>query len=142
MSLDDLDAGRVVHAAAGIAATSSVSAELSIRSPLWARWLKIAVDFALGRMTRWLPSELRWLFDLRDAALHHGPTFSKPVPHPLGTHTSPEYVEYAHENATRAVSLTIDLMTACLDHPKNSELEGWANNHRPLVDAQAARRRR
>ena len=52
--------------------------------------------------TKWL-ADFDWLFDLRDAALHAEEKPRPPVPHPLGTNTARENVDYSIESAERAV---------------------------------------
>jgi hypothetical protein len=63
------------------------------------------------------PTEFRWLFDLRDAAVHFAEADKAPVPHAVApTNVSPENVTYSLESAKRAVDLALDC-NACGIHP-------------------------
>ncbi|MDG5807912.1 hypothetical protein P9869_35750 [Streptomyces ossamyceticus] len=99
--------------------------------------------FATGpRNTPWV-DEFKWLFDLRDAAVHHGEKPQETVPHPdLGTHTGPEYVAYSTKSADRAVELMLDVLRMCVDHPKPKApttrpqaptADQWAEGNKPVV---------
>jgi DNA-directed RNA polymerase subunit RPC12/RpoP len=73
-------------------------------------------------------SDFAWLFDLRDAAAHAEESPKKPVPHPIGTNTAPEQVDYSVESAERAVAFALSVFRWCVDHPR-SNLPGavqWA----------------
>jgi hypothetical protein len=86
-------------------------------------------------------ADLKWLYrDQRDRALHPETGFHVPESHPLGVETSPEYVVYRSENATRAVDIMLDVLATCAAAPR-SPLAGWANEPtrtliRRLVDSQ------
>ncbi|MEV4619693.1 hypothetical protein AB0J74_13405 [Asanoa sp. NPDC049573] len=84
-----------------------------------ARW---AVDFA-------------WLFDLRDAAAHPEEKPKASVPHPLGTNTAPEYVDYSVESAERAVELALSVLRWCVEHPRSAQPDvvRWAASHQSAV---------
>ncbi|MEU5200396.1 hypothetical protein AB0G86_41210 [Streptomyces scabiei] len=99
--------------------------------------------FATGpRNTTWV-SEFKWLFDLRDASVHHEENPEETVPHPsLGTHTGPEYVAYSTESADRAVGLMLDVLRWCVDNPRPKTCttgrraptaDRWAEVNEPVV---------
>ena len=82
---------------------------------------------------RWA-TELEWLFDLRDAAVHYAEAQNPPVPHPTGTSTGKESVYYSLEPTRRAVDLLIDVLSTCVSNPRPTRTE-WAARMRPSVDA-------
>jgi hypothetical protein len=55
-------------------------------------------------------TEFEWLFDLRDAAEHPEESPKLSVPHPLGTNTTPEQVDYSMESATKAVESALSVL--------------------------------
>ena len=63
-------------------------------------------------------TELEWLFDLRDAAVHHQETWSDPEPHATGTNVSRENASYRAESASRAVDLLLDVFNLLVAKPK------------------------
>lgn len=91
--------------------------------------------FDTGAMnTRWV-AEFEWLFDLRDAALHAEEKPRPPVPHPLGTNTAQENVDYSVESAERALDLAMSVLGWCVDHPRKSlpDAVSWASLHQPTL---------
>ncbi|WP_432065485.1 hypothetical protein [Streptomyces sp. C10-9-1] len=99
--------------------------------------------FATGpRNTPWV-DKFEWLFNLRDAAVHHGEEPQETVPHPsLATHTGPEYVAYSTESADQAVGLMLEVLRWCVDHPKPKApttgpqaptADQWAEGNKPVV---------
>ncbi|UQA92171.1 hypothetical protein [Streptomyces halobius] len=81
-------------------------------------------------------ADFEWLFDLRDAAVHHEEKPKKTVSHPsLGTHTGPEYVDYSTGSADKAVTLMLDVLRWCVDNPKPAvpDARTWAEANRPVV---------
>lgn len=63
-------------------------------------------------------TDLKWLFDLRDAAVHHYERPRGTAMHPstvLKTAVSQEYADYCIENARRAVSIALTTAEACVD---------------------------
>jgi hypothetical protein len=77
----------------------------------------LKIGFSISRKARRWSSDFKWLFDLRDAALHHGPEFRESVPHPLGVNVTREYVDYSVESAERAVELMLDVLSTCAKTP-------------------------
>lgn len=80
-------------------------------------------------------TEFKWLFKLRDAAAHAREHPRQTVPHPLGTHTAAEFVDYSKESAVRAVDLMLVVIRWCADHPRPSRPTAvqWAAAHRPDI---------
>lgn len=81
-------------------------------------------------------ADFAWLFDLRDAAVHHREEPKETVPHPSSDmHTGPEYVHYSMESADRAVTLMLDVLRWCVDNPKPAARAArtWAEANRPVV---------
>jgi hypothetical protein len=91
-----------------------------------------ALDNATGK--RW-KREFTWLFDLRDGAVHYEEGLRDPVPHPLGGNTAPEYVYYSVESVERAVSLGLEVFSACARAPRPAlgELVKWGTGAVPIV---------
>lgn len=86
---------------------------------------------------RWAP-EFRWLFDLRDAAVHSKVQRRPMVPHPSGlTSTSQEWADYSAEAGMRALDLLHGVLTICAANPKPSDEEayGWATVYSPVIQA-------
>lgn len=89
------------------------------------------------RLSAW-DAEFKWLFNLRDAALHHTSIAAPTVPHPvLPVNVSPEVRDYSIEAADRAVGLMLDVFDTCLASPKSAlpDLVKWATDLRPSVKA-------
>ena len=84
--------------------------------------------------TKWV-ADFDWLFDLRDAALHAEEKPKPPVPHPLGTNTAQENVDYSVESAERAVDLAVSVLRWCVDHPRPNltDAANWAAATRPSI---------
>jgi len=79
----------------------------------------------------WVP-EFRWLFDLRDAAVHAKVVLRPSVPHPSGiTNAGQENLDYSVEAGMRAVDLLCDVLTTCIDNPKPTDADAkvWAANY-------------
>lgn len=97
--------------------------------------LKLA--FAVGRQAPRWTRDLRWLFDLRDSAVHH-----KAEPGELvwdaqeRTKVPREHSLYNLENANRAAKLAIEVMTTCVDHPRDGQQQilEWMPNAQHFVD--------
>ncbi|MDQ8707583.1 hypothetical protein RCO28_34695 [Streptomyces sp. LHD-70] len=84
--------------------------------------------------TQWV-TEFEWLFNLRDAAAHAEESPRQTVPHPLGTNTAPQFVEYSMESAARACDLLLAVLRRCSDNPRPSEPTAmrWAAAHEPEI---------
>jgi hypothetical protein len=91
--------------------------------------------FVTGAVNSQWVTEFEWLFDLRDAAAHAEESPKPPVPHPLGTNTAPEQVDYSTESATKAVELTLSVLRWCVDHPRQNLADAaqWAEVNKPTV---------
>jgi hypothetical protein len=84
--------------------------------------------------SRWV-TEFEWLFDLRDAAEHPEESPKLSVPHPLGTNTAPEQVDYSMESATKAVELALSVLRWRVDHPRRNIADAvqWAEVNKSTV---------
>ena len=91
--------------------------------------------------TQWV-TDFEWLFDLRDAAAHPEERPQQTAPHPLGTNTAPEFVNYSTESAVRARDIMLAVLRWCTDNPRPSEPTAlrWAAAHEPDI-ADLERRR-
>lgn len=89
--------------------------------------------------TKWV-ADFDWLFDLRDAALHAEEKPRPPVPHPLGTNTARENVDYSIESAGQAVDLAVSVLKWCVDHPRPNVTDAvaWAGANQASVQELAA----
>jgi len=75
--------------------------------------------------------EFEWLFDQRDAALHHTEETREPVPHPSGlTSVGWANVAFSLEPAERAVDLMLEVVETAVTSPR-PPLEEWAIAFRP-----------
>jgi hypothetical protein len=75
----------------------------------------------LGRYASKWGTEFRWLFDLRDAAVHHESPFREPVPHPANPgwgNFSKEMSEYELGGATRATDLAVRVAVIAHENPR------------------------
>jgi hypothetical protein len=80
--------------------------------------------------------EFEELFDLRDAAAHAMEAPKAPIPHPAGTKTTPEQVDYSVESAERSVTFALSVFRWCVDHPRRNipEAVHWATNWRGIIE--------
>jgi hypothetical protein len=76
--------------------------------------------------------EVATLFRLRNAAVHPRVALRESEPHPLGVNTVREYVLYSAEEAERAVSLLLEVLTTCVAAPREP-LKAWAADARGPV---------
>jgi hypothetical protein len=76
--------------------------------------------------------EFRWLFDLRDAALHFEEASKPTVPHPAGGNSGVENATYALESTTRAVDFLLEVLQLCVSSPR-PPLTSWASAHAHAV---------
>lgn len=97
---------------------------------------------------RWI-SEFRWLFELRDAAVHAQVIMRPSAVHPSGvSNTSQDAADYCADSAMRAVDLLRDVLVTCAETPKPGDAEAckWAADFGPgirtLVTALAVSRDR
>lgn len=87
---------------------------------------------------RWA-AELKWLFGLRDAAVHFEEKAMPSVPHPTGTHSGVENATYALENANRAVALLIEVLETFVQQPR-PDFGEWPASFRHAVEDLVAQR--
>lgn len=85
--------------------------------------------------------ELEWLFDLRDAAVHHEEENLESVPHPTGTNTSWASVAYSLEAAERALALLFEVLETAVRSPRPPMAE-WASDHQHVLEHLRERRAR
>lgn len=90
--------------------------------------------FDIGARTNSWPADFEWLFELRDAAVHHKEKWSDPAPHPLGTNVSQENSKYSLEAVTRAVDVLLEVFDVCATRPKQAQLgvKGWSADIKDL----------
>jgi len=93
-----------------------------------------------------LNTDLRWLFDLRDQAVHPYTEAEEPQPHLAGFLTGAELSRWGARNATRAVDLTLGLLAKAQSLPTKAPawVRRWAVDRGPYLDraVQMARQRR
>jgi hypothetical protein len=87
---------------------------------------------------RWA-TEFAWLFDLRDAAVHHEEQSRPSVAHPTGVNSSAENALYSLEAASRAVDFMLEVFSTCVEKPR-APLEGWAAERGHVVPLLIERR--
>lgn len=90
-------------------------------------------------LKRWT-ADFEWLFDLRDAAVHHKEEAAQAVPHPSGTTSSSEiYLSYCVETAGRAVDLLLEVLTQVVTSPRpnRADVVKWAGDMTAIVDTRA-----
>jgi hypothetical protein len=100
--------------------------------------------FATGKRDATWITEFRWLFGLRDAAVHAEAVQSPSVPHPSGiTHSGQMNADYSAESSVRAVDLLFDVLTTCRDHPKpaDRDVRKWAADYSPAIEHMVTRLR-
>lgn len=122
----------VVAVAASAHALDALYGSTVISQEVRAKWLKkktsrpgkireaLKLVFDTGPVDNLWVDEFKWLFDLRDAAVHAKETPKPSVPHPLGTNTASEQVDYSTESATKAVELALSVLCWCVNHPRQN----------------------
>ena len=74
--------------------------------------------FRVGKLNdRWV-QEFKWLFRLRDGAVHYRESAEDPAPHPRGMSVSKAHSTYCAEAATRAVNLLMEVLHSAAEQPK------------------------
>lgn len=97
--------------------------------------LKLA--FVVGRHSRNWSKQLRWLFDLRDFAVHHRTEIREMEWHATKrTKVSREHSLYSLENANEAVKLALEIMKTCVASPRISQKQiiDWMPDARHFVE--------
>ena len=105
--------------------------------------IKRAVVTEEETLTRWI-AEFKWLFDLRDAAVHHREETADSVPHPSGTtNSSAIHLSYCVETSERAVNLLIEVLAQGVSSQRanKADVAKWADDCRGTVERLRARRR-
>jgi hypothetical protein len=76
-----------------------------------------------------------WLFDLRDAAVHHREVSRPTVPHPIEGYGSHEAARYCLESCERAVACTLDVLgvMASPDLARNADVRKYSLGMVPTV---------
>jgi hypothetical protein len=98
----------------------------------------LKLGFGVGKHGAQWKIDFDWLFDLRDAAVHHSSQATPTVPHPaLPTNVTPESADYVTEASDRAVNVMFRVFDQCIATPKSTlpDLVVWANSLRPTIDA-------
>lgn len=93
-------------------------------------------------LNRW-GAEFKWLFGLRDAAVHHKEETADAVPHPSGTtNSSAIHLSYCVETAERAVDLLLDVLAQGVSSPRPNKaaVMKWASDFRETVERLETRR--
>jgi hypothetical protein len=95
----------------------------------------LKVQFSVGPVSTAWVGEFRWLFDLRDAAVHADERPAVTLPHPAGGSTAPEHIRYSVESAERAANFVLSVFRWCVDHPRLNKPEAvkWAAAARTLM---------
>jgi hypothetical protein len=91
--------------------------------------LKVALDVG-ERFQAW-QTQISRLFELRDDLVHFRSTLNPPAPHPTGkSNVTREASIYTSEEATRAVDLALEVLTAAYSSPRkrHAELVKFAEN--------------
>lgn len=92
--------------------------------------------FNTGKRDQPWVGEFRWLFALRDAAVHAEEKQLPSVLHPSGvTHSGQVALDYSADAAIRAVDLMLDVLNTCADNPKQSDAGArqWADSYGPSI---------
>jgi hypothetical protein len=96
----------------------------------------LAAGFRLGNDVgrRW-KKDFTWLFDLRDAAVHHREVARPTVPHPIEGNGSHEAARYCLETSERAVACTLDVLgvMASPDLARNADVRKYSLGMVPTV---------
>jgi hypothetical protein len=97
--------------------------------PDWRKvWLTLDACFYLGPHARntW-PGRFEHLFKTKRNTIVHFKEPSRPLAsHPLGIRTSPEYAEYALEQANESVDLLLEVLSTCASsQSKNPEVDTY-----------------
>jgi hypothetical protein len=116
------------------------------RTPRRSRILEtLKYNFDIGKHAGDWAKEFRWLFDLRDAVVHHTYDVQPAVLHPTGrSHVSQVNLDYSLEAAQRAVELATEVMTTCLESPRSEQpkITEWAESMPHVPDHLRSLRRR
>lgn len=84
-------------------------------------------DLANDLYRRWSP-----IVELRNQALHFTEEFRPVAPHPTGTNTAIEMVNYSAESASEAASVLIDTLNALVNSGRPN-MRKWAADLKPAV---------
>ncbi len=103
------------------------------RSALIREALKRA--FRVGKLNKRWDQEFKWLFGLRDGAVHYRESAENPAPHPRGVMVSEAHSTYCAEAAKRAVDLLMEVLHLTAGQPKPDlrEAVNWSAGIRAPV---------
>jgi hypothetical protein len=104
---------------------------------------KVALD--LGKRAAAWQSEIPRLFELRDDEVHFRASVNPSEPHPTGkSNVSRENLIYTCEEATRAVDLALEVLTAAYSSPRkqHEELAKWTESAAHVPDMLTTERER
>lgn len=105
--------------------------------------------FDIGAEGSKLATDLHWLFEIRDQAVHFQEDDRDPVPHPvIAANAAPEDVMFSSESAQRSVDLLVQIVDLCTSRPRRGtsfeDLAERVNAMRPfaqlILDARGDRR--
>lgn len=129
----------------GLFAQAPTLARPDDERPDWRKvWMTLDACFDLGSdaQNTW-PSRFEHLFKTKRNTIVHFKEPSRPLaPHPLGIKTSPEYAEYALEQANESVDLLLEVLSACASsRSKSPELDTYHEDIKTYFPALSVDRR-
>jgi len=87
--------------------------------------------------------ELKWLFPLRNKAVHFKSSPKELAEHPSGrTKVAPENLDYSREAAGRAVGILLEILATCLNRAadRDEPIAGWSAQFRGTIEDLRSRR--
>jgi hypothetical protein len=107
----------------GLLAQAPTLARPDNEKPDWRKiWRTLDACFTLSQdqQATW-PNRFKYLFETKRNTIVHFKEPSRPLaPHPLGITTSPEYAEYALEEANKSIDLLLEVLTTCASSQSRS----------------------
>lgn len=84
-----------------------------------------------------LAGDLKWLYGLRDSAVHFEAEFRPTGEHASGVSTADENIRFSAANASRAVDIASRILSSCLHNarPALPRLRAWTAEKRPMLEA-------
>jgi hypothetical protein len=98
--------------------------------------------FAVGPVAARWGRQLKWLYALRDGAVHHDSLFVEAAPHPSGkSNVSRENAVYTAEASVAAADLALQIVTRCIGSPRPAlfDLVKWCGDRVDVREALAAK---
>lgn len=91
--------------------------------------------FSVGTLNKRWVQEFKWLFALRDGAVHYRESAEDPAPHPRGMSVSKAYSTYRAEDAKRAVDLLMEVLHSAAEQPRPNLKDAvkWSADVKPSV---------